>query len=462
MHRVRRRCYGPSHAARAPGAQVRASGFTRPGAPPPARAPTPPRGVRRQFVAILASRGLGSALQAVALVLLARSVPAAEFGVVNVVIGVVGLLLVATGFGMSVYVPRARALGQDDDVAAGLRLNAVANLATAVVLLAALAAWASSTQVPLGVLLIGASLALERNVDTVLGVPVADGDALAPAVSMVLRRTITLAVLVPGLALGLDPVWSYTGGLLAGALAAQLHVRRVVRRLPGRASAVGTSTLLRRSWPYLVSNLTGQVRTLDTTLVAIALTPAAAGLYAAAAKLVQPLLLVPQTIAAVITPHATRLDPAAARRLGLRLVLAFAACLVLGIPIMVWAEEIVVLVMGEQYAGGGPVLAWCLAGLPFIAMSASLGALLQGQGRARMVAVNGLVFAVVLVVVVLGGALIGGVVGAAGGLSGTYLLRATVLAWAVRSLRPGAPGPAVTPSPAGAAVDCPGETSTLG
>src|SRR5690606_2288011 len=69
------------------------------------------RGVRRQFGGILVSRALGSLFQAVALVLLARTVTPGVFGVVSVVIAVVGFTLVVTGLGMSIFVPWARARG---------------------------------------------------------------------------------------------------------------------------------------------------------------------------------------------------------------------------------------------------------------------------------------------------------------------------------------------------------------
>lgn len=389
------------------------------------------RGVRGQFLGILAARGLGSLLQAVALVVLARSVQAAEFGFVNVVIAVVGVVLVATGLGLSLFVPFARAREEADALAAALRLNTATNLLSALVLVPAVAVWAARSGAPAGAVLIGASLALERNVDTHLGVPVADGDAKVSAVSMLVRRTVALAVFLPALALGADPVWSFSSGLVAGALAAQVHVRRAVRGLGGDARAVPPRVVLGRSWPFLASNLTGQARTLDVTVVALVLGATPAGLYSAAVKLVQPLLLVPQSLAAVIMPHATRLGPSAARRLGIRLTGVFLACLVPAVPVLVLAEDVVVLVMGPGYAGAGPALGWALAGLPFLALSASLGALLQGQGRERFVAVVGAVLALAMFPAIAVGALAGGIGGAAAGLGASFAARSAVLAWAL-------------------------------
>lgn len=389
--------------------------------------------MRAQFLVILVSRGFGSILQAAVLILLARAVPASTFGLVNAVIGVVGILLVSTGLGMSVYVPRARALGATADVAAALRVNTLSNVVTGVVLAGAIAVWASRGGLPVALAVIGVSLALERNVDTVLGVPIADGDSRTPAVSMLLRRSVSLVVLLVGLRTGLDPLWSYGAGLLAGAVAGQVHVRRVLD-IDAGAGRSRAGAVVRQAWPFLVSNVTAQVRTLDTAIVAATLTAGAAGLYASASKLVQPLLLIPQTIGSVVTPHAARLEPRAARRLGVRLSALFTAALVPIVPLMFIAERLVVLVMGASYAGAGPALAWSLAGLPFMSLAASLGGLLQGQGAEKLVAVNGTVFGALMIPAIVAGALWGGIGGAAAGLAASYLLRSVVLVRAVLRL----------------------------
>ncbi|QTE28899.1 oligosaccharide flippase family protein [Pengzhenrongella sicca] len=389
--------------------------------------------MRVQFLVILVSRGIGSLLQAAVLILLARAVPASVFGLVNAVIGIVGLVLVVTGLGMSTYVPRARALGRSADVAAALRLNTISNVVTGLALAGAIVAWTSWGGLPVGLAIIGASLALERNVDTLLGVPIADGDSRTPAVSMLLRRSVSLAALLAGMWAGLEPLWAYGAGLLLGAVAGQLHVRHVldVDRTTGRSP---TPDVLRQAWPFLVSNVTAQARTLDTAIVAATLSAASAGLYAAAAKLVQPLLLIPQTVGAVVTPHAARLEPRAARRLGLRLSAVFCASLAPIVPLMLVAEPLVVFVMGDAYAGAGPALAWSLAGLPFMALAASLGGLLQGQGAERLVAVNGTVFGLLMIPAIAAGAASAGIGGAAAGLGLSYLLRSAVLVRAVARL----------------------------
>ncbi|NLF04925.1 MAG: lipopolysaccharide biosynthesis protein, partial [Actinomycetales bacterium] len=345
-----------------------------------------------------------------------------------VVIAVVGFTLVVTGLGMSIFVPWARARGEHDDVASALRVNTWSNVASAVVLVAVLAWWAASGGHPVAVALIGVSLALERNVDTWLGVPVADGESAVAVVSVLVRRTVCLVVMVPALLAGADPVLAFTGGLTVGAVAGQVHVRRAVRGLEGDADRVGVRAVVSRAAPFLVANTTGQARTLDVTLVSLVGGPVAAGVYAAATKLVQPVLLVPQALASVLVPHATRLDTGTARRLGTRLGAALAGCAVLATPLVVWREEVVVLVLGEQYRGAGLTFAVALAGVGFIAWATTVGAILQGQGRQRLVARLGAVFAVLVLAGVALGAWLAGPTGAAVGLSASWAAYAFTLA----------------------------------
>lgn len=392
----------------------------------------------RQFVGILVARVLASGLQAVALVLLARNVEPTALGAVMIAVAAVGLVLVATGAGMSVYVPWVRARGEDARVSVALRVNTVSNLASVAVLVPVLLVWAVGAGLPAAVALVGVSLALERNADTLLGVAVADGNSSATVVSLLLRRLGMLAVMVPGLLAGVEPVLAYTSGLTVGAVAGQLHVRRVVRGLvgprPGPGVDVGSRQVVREAAPFLVSNLTGQARTADVAIVGAVLGPAAAGVYSAAAKLVQPLLLVPQSLGAVLMPGSARVDALRARRLARRLVVAFLVCGVLATPLVPLGEWLVTTVMGERYSGGGGVLGWTALGLPFIALSSSLGAVLQGQGAQRLVAVNGAVFAVVLLVATAVAAALGGVTAAAAAICVSYVLRAAALLPAVGRL----------------------------
>lgn len=390
--------------------------------------------MKRQFVLLLGSRVTASLLQAVLFAVLARSVTPAVFGLVAAVTGVVGVLLVGTGAGMATLVSRAHARGHDDEVASAVRLTWVTGVLTAGACALALGGWSVLGTAPAALVLVAAALTVERTTDAALNVPIADGRVLVSGWPVLTRRVVAVALLLAGLAAGLDALWTYAVALLVGALVAQLMTRRVVP-LPG-AATVPWRELVRSGAPYMWNTLAAQSRTLDAAVVAAVLTPAAAGAYAAASKLVQPVLLVPQTIASLVLPRAARVDAAASRRMVRPLLLAGVASLVVVVPLALVAPWLLGLVMGEQYVGSADTFRALLVGMPFVALSAPLAAILQGQDRARLAATIGLVFAVVLLAGVAVGAVLAGPVGAAAGLSASFVARSVVLVVAALRVHP--------------------------
>ncbi|GIG28937.1 lipopolysaccharide biosynthesis protein [Cellulomonas marina] len=405
--------------------------------------------MKRQFLVLLVSRGLASVLQAVLFAVLARSVSAHDFGLVTALQGILAVVLVLTGLGMPGLVSRARARGEDATVAGALRLTWTTGLVTVVLTAGVLAVAAALGALPLALVLVAATLTVERTTDAALNVPVADGEVTSSGLPVVLRRALAIALLLPATAWGADPLWAYGAAGLVGALAAQLWTQRLVRvEAPGRTPV---RALVAEGAPYMWNTAAAQTRQLDVTVVAAVLSPGAAGAYAAASKLVAPALLVPQTIASLVLPRASRGTAHQARRLVRPLLLAGAASLVVVVPLALLAEPVVTLVMGERYAGSAGTFRWLLVGMPFAALSAPLAAVLQGQGRAREAATNGLLFAVVLLGGVAAGAVLAGGEGAAIGLSLSFVVRTVALLAQIRrgpadGARPGVTGDGTPPA----------------
>lgn len=393
--------------------------------------------MKRQFVLLLGSRVTASLLQAVLFAVLARSVSPAVFGLVAAVTGVVGVVLVATGAGMGTLVSRAHARGRADEVASAVRLTWVSGLATAAACVLVLGGWAALAQVPAALAVVAVALTVERTTDAALNVPIAEGRVLVSGWPVLARRAIAVGLLLGGLAAGWDALWVYAGAMLVGALVAQAMTRRAVP-LTGRPT-LPWRELVRAGAPYMWNTLAAQSRMLDAAVVAAVLTPAAAGAYAAASKLVQPVLLVPQTIASLVLPRAARVDATASRRMVRPLLLAGVASLVAVVPLALVAPWLLTLVMGEQYASSADTFRALLVGMPFVALSAPLAAILQGQDRARLAATIGIGFAVLLLVGVAVGAAVAGPVGAAAGLSVSFVARSVVLVVAALRVRPADP-----------------------
>lgn len=384
--------------------------------------------MKQQFIWMIGARAYGSLVQAIVTVVLARLIGPAEFGALGLALGVSMFLLVIADFGVSTLIAKARALGDDGLVISLLKFNAWTSVGAALALAAsAIVAGASNpSYLPLTFVVI--ALALEKNVDTGLGVAIADGDKIKPNVSVVIRRSLTLVLFLLMIALGIDALASYGVASLFGAIAGQVHMGLVLRSsLRAQSGAFRFYEVLHKTFPFFLSNIAAQSKSLDVVIIGAVAGVPAAGLYTAAIRLTNPFYLLPQALTALILPHAARNGPAYARRLG-HLVALGALALLAGLaPLMLYSKQLAVLVLGTEYASASVLLTLSLGALPFVSLSSILGALLQSQGNQRFVAINGLFFAVLLLGAMWLGAVVQGAAGTAAALIIIFAAKSTIL-----------------------------------
>ena len=287
-------------------------------------------------------------------------------------------------------------------------------------------------------MLIVVGQALDKNVEGALGITIADGERLFPAISVLLRRAATAATFFCLLLAGANAVWAYGIGMSVGPLFfGQVHVRHRLSRL-GISSRPrrGAGAVLRQSSLFAVNDVAVQSRSLDAAVVALTASTIQAGLFSGAAKLVAPFELVSSTLATVVLPRAARSGLPAVRRGTTVLLVGAAASIAVVAPVAWFASPyITVLVLGEEYRAAAPLLAGLLTGLPFAALAAPLSALLQGIGREHFVAGAGAGFAVLTLAAVLVGALSAGAAGAVVGVVVSAALKATTLAVLIYTAR---------------------------
>ncbi len=348
--------------------------------------------------------------------------------------GVLFVWYVFCDLGVMTFVSKARASHNQADVHGALRLNAGTSVLGGVVaiLLCATLPASTSPELAIGLGILALALALEKNTDTALCLPIADGNRSTPAISLTGRRIVSTIVFVGLLFLYLDPILAYSLGYLAGAFAAQVHVRQYLRR--SRVEGVGATparTIARRATPFLITNVSVQSRSFDTAIVGILASPAASGLYAAASKITAPFMLVPSTLTSLVLPHAVRAGVERAWAISLKLTAGAAVLGVALIPVSMLAEPIIVFLLGADYAAASSIMRWLLFGLPFVALSSPLSAVLQALHAERFVAKNSVAFALVSLGLVAIGALIAGGTGAAIATSVTFIAKCTSLLIAI-------------------------------
>jgi len=390
--------------------------------------------MRKQYLALLVSRGLGGALSALTFVIVARLSGVTAVGQLGSVTGALTFLYLLADFGMSTYIPRERAREQQARVLVGLRLNMLTSVVFGAIASLVLLGLGLHGDLNTALVLLAISLALEKNTDTALAVAIADGLAWLSASSIVIRGVLTLAIFWLLYLFDVEPVAAFCGGSLTGALVAQIQVRFWLSRAVAReGDRLPATEVIRGALPFFVSNVTAGIKNLDIALVTATNSVATAGTYTASSRLLQPFFLIPVTLTHLVVPHAARQDADGVRKLVRNVLLFFGGLLIGCFAAAASAPWAVGVLLGPKFEHSGGVLALLLIGMPFVALSSPLGSVLQGQQRERFVGINGVIFAVLFVVLVAGGGYLGGGEGAAIGVAVTYVLKCASLLMAISS-----------------------------
>jgi O-antigen/teichoic acid export membrane protein len=385
--------------------------------------------LRTQFIYLLSARVFASAAQAVVLLILARVVDVNSFGVLNSALAA-GLLAVgAADFGTSTLLAKAQAKRDFETADACIKFSVSTTFICIVALLVAVAWYTKfdSLTGPLITLAVGVSL--EKNAECLLSVPMANGNKFIAPLSVLLRRSVTLLAFVCMLPVGVSGEWAYGLSYLVGSVAGQIHLRHTVAEAPPLWSPgkLGLE-IMRKAFPYFVSNISAQSRLLDLPVVALISSAVAAGLYAGATKVTSPFMLIPTVLTALIMPHAVRQRKHMAAALARKMfIFAVLSELLFFAPLALFSDRLVVLLLGHAFTAAAPAFAWTLVGIPFFGLASPLGSVLQSQGKERIVAVNGVVFAVVSLCGTATLCILFGIWGAAAAMTISYGLKCIVL-----------------------------------
>jgi O-antigen/teichoic acid export membrane protein len=373
---------------------------TQPTTNPPAAGPGGRKGRRRrvslrqalarQLVWVTAGRILAALLQAVLLVLAARALKVADFGHLMAFVGVVALAQVLVDCGVSIFVTRERAATPESGrVTAGLRFTVVSStllmivLATGIALAAVLVSSVYWSMLPLVAWAAG-----ERNADTRLSVAFADGDVHVSVLNLVTRRTCTILLFVIALAADVPALLAFSVASAVTALGSATFANIYIRARVTAASSISFRELLRLARPFWVSNIASQARNLDAVLVSAFAGATQTGLYSSGSRLVNPLQILPASLASILLPASARsLD---SRRVLARL-LALTLVVVVGLTVVYAAifaatPWLVREGLGARYDGSGTVIRIILLGLPFASATALFTSILIGRGYGRSVA----------------------------------------------------------------------------
>lgn len=381
-----------------------------------------------QFSWVTAGNVVAAALRAGSLVLVARALLPAEFGLFSAATGAAIVLQAVFDLGLAKLIVHERAGGDKDSsmVAAALRLNTkLSVLLGSVCFVVLLILGLTLSPTLLLMLPMSVSISGEKNADTWLGVPIADGNARPNSLNLVGRRSVALIGLVIGLASGVNPILAFCLGEALAAVVSVVFARFYVRHLMKDYSEIPVRSVLRASGPFWINGLAMQVRNLDVMLASFLAGTTQAGYYSAASRLTGPLQLLPSSLAVVILPAASR---GSDRPHLVKIVMAASGVMCAGyVALAAVTPWLLPILLGPAYSPAVPVIQIVILGLPFASAAALMSAMLQGWRYATHVAA----IAICTSALCLGGIGVGAefykALGAAVGLSAAYVVQTILL-----------------------------------
>jgi O-antigen/teichoic acid export membrane protein len=383
-----------------------------------------------QFMWVSGGKILAALIQAATMLLLVREVSPAEFGFFSAVYGVITIPQTLLDLGLPSLIVRQRARNAHDGiVTTALKLNNVLAMLMSLLLLVTGILLALTVDPDYWLLLpLAVWAAAERNADAWLGVVLADGDSWINVTNLVLRRlgSLVLFVLLTRFAT-MEPVLALAVGFAVGATLSWMFAHVFVAKRLVPATPATLRSLVRMSYPYWVESVASQARNLDVVFTSIVAGQAQAGFYAASARLTNPLRILPNSLATILLPAASKRDASNIGGLLKLVVVATAGFALLyggGAALVPWAVPVF---LGPDYTGAIVALQVTCVGLIFASAASLLSMLLLGVGRKHFVAGAAVGSTVACLAGVLVGALTLGAVGAALGLAVSYAIQSVVL-----------------------------------
>ncbi|STX04935.1 lipopolysaccharide biosynthesis protein [Kocuria rosea] len=385
----------------------------------------------QKFAWLVISRLVAALLQAASLIVVARNAGPEIFGVMAAFMGLVIVLQTVFDCGLFTFITRLRASEPESPtVTRALKTYKYIGLGLCVILTALAISLSMAGEMPWWTLMPLAFAGwLERQGDVRLTVALADGEVWKSSATLVIRRSITLGLLVAFGMTAVSPVLAFgTASLVASVVSLGLSYKLVVLRTEaGKISIVEVRQILRTSRPFWINSIGVQIRNIDVVLVGAVAGSVVAGLYGAIARSLNPLMLLASSMASVLLPMAVKADRKGGRSLVVPVVLLMCFIAFVHIIGAIFADKYVPLLFGVEFlpaVGGFRIV---LIGLIFASFSSIQTALLQARGREILVGRVSLVTSALALGGIAIGAYQGGVLGATIGLTISYVAQSLML-----------------------------------
>ena len=381
-----------------------------------------------QFAWASGARIAAAVLQAVLLIVAARAITPAEFGLLASVLGIATVVQTALDMGVSTFVTRERAADPGSgSIATALRFNSLTSFAMAVLSLLTLVGLGLLQPIFFLLLPLAIWISAERTADVRLAIAFADGDVKINSINLIARRTAGILLFLALLFASVEPLLAYSVAVAVAAVGSSAFANFYVRSRVTARPDITYRALLRLSWPYWLHSVATQLRNLDSAITAVVAGATQAGYFSVASRLTSPLRILPTTLASVLLPHASRSDRSSMRPLAKLAGVAVLLCVLVYGVILLLVPAGLPWLLGADYIGSVPSVMIVIAGLPFAATVSLYSSLLQGAGKKHFVATVSTASSTTCLLAVGLLAWQFGAVGAATALSATFMLQAAAI-----------------------------------
>ena len=371
------------------------------------------------------ARACGVAANGISLILLARWLGPADFGEFSAAWAIIVTVSGISGLGLPIFALREAVLGNREATGYAIFLNILTSVAGGMIGFGLSAAFGELSFTLLA--LMALTMAFEKNAEVRIGLGTEFGKSVFVNWAIALRGIISLLLMLGFFALGVIPLFAFTFarvvamGIAMGALVVMVQGWPLVVKRPNPQSV----NLLRQ---IALQNGVASVRGIDVALVASIGGSITAGFYSGVQKITMPVTILADSLRTVMLGPIARADNRRVRKYALVAISSgVAAATVLG-AISIFANSIVVWLLGPDFAAAASAFRWALLLVPAIGVLRLLLTILQDKGFAASATLFTLVFTAMILASVAIGTHFWGATGAMAGYTITMWLWTAALA----------------------------------
>ncbi|WP_424346459.1 lipopolysaccharide biosynthesis protein [Kocuria sp. CH-021] len=331
------------------------------------------------MTAVFSGRLVAAGAQTLTVLLLARLSTPQDFGLVIGVQSAVIALTWILGFGLGPYMSVVRAREPDSVVVHEIhRLNKFVSVGLMVLLTIALCLsqlWFDHAWWFFPLIL---ALGFQRDAAVLNSIAVADGRTRLFSSNLALRRVMALAIFAATAFMTVPIAFSFCASIAISEAICNWRLRRGIEFSPVGRPRIHARSILRDSKHYWMDTVGGQLRMLDVAVAGVVMGPVASGLMAVPSKIASPIMLIPTSLATLLLPRTSARGSISRSEFMIGAALATSAIAVILVGVGVYAEMIIVFMLGEQFQEAVAVTRIYFVGFICLSMIYMINAAMQG------------------------------------------------------------------------------------